>query len=206
MKWEGRIFMKSSWSATMELVTMSMGVGIMSLGVFYLFGFVILQPVLVTGISIAGFCLTLGDAIIKIDDKNNPFVNTETKKTLFIVVLYTSAIYGFIIFPNFDFVQGIKKEDLEFISTVVSVITLGFVILAIGYNNRKEVIRDIDEQFQLLKENQKNIDELKKKIPGLEKELLETQRQLLDSKNEVERLQVILDGKENPQSNENSPT
>ncbi|MDR4987055.1 hypothetical protein CN491_24200 [Bacillus cereus] len=185
--------MKSNWAATMELVTMCMGISIISLGVSYLFGGATLPPALVTGISIAGFCLTLSDYFIKINVEHSKFVNTESRKRKIVILMHLIAVYGLIVFPNFKYIEDIGKENLEYISTVASVIALGFVILAIGYNNRKEVVNDITKQFQLLKVNQENIDELKKRIPKLEEELQKSQEQALQNKKEVERLQLLLE-------------
>ncbi|WP_144616274.1 hypothetical protein [Bacillus cereus] len=185
--------MKSNWSTTMELVTICMGVSIVALGVSYLMGGAILPPALVTGISIAGFCLTLSDYFIKVDVKNNWFVNTESRKSKLVIFMHFTAVYGVMVFPNMRFIEDIGKGNLEFISTVASVIALGFVIVVIGHNNRKEVINDITVQFQWLKDNQKSLDELKKQVPELKKELNETKEQLLQRDKEIEQLQLRLE-------------
>lgn len=190
--------MKSNWLTTMELVTICMGVSIVALGVAYLSGGAILPPALVTGISIAGFCLTLSDYFIKVDVKNNRFVNTESRKIKLVMSMHFAAVYGIIVFPNMKFIEDIGKGNLEFISTVASVIALGFVILVIGHNNRKEVMNDITIQFQWLKENQESLNELKKQVPDLKKELKEKQDQLLQYEKEIEKLQLLLEkSKEN---------
>ncbi|WP_242290315.1 hypothetical protein [Bacillus cereus group sp. BfR-BA-01319] len=190
--------MKSNWSTTMELVTMCMGISIVFLGVSYLFGGATLPPALITGISIAGFCLTLSDYFIKINVKNSRFVNTESRKRKLVILIHLIAILGLIVFPNIRYIEDIEKENLEYISTVASVIALGFVILSIGYNNRKEVISDINEQICLLKTNYENIDELKKQVPKLQKELKISHEELLQSQKEVEKLKLLLDeSKEN---------
>ncbi|MGW6193944.1 hypothetical protein EXW28_27755 (plasmid) [Bacillus mycoides] len=185
--------MKSNWLTTMELVTMCMGISIISLGASYLFGGAILPPALVTGISIAGFCLTLSDYFIKINVEHNKFVNTESRKRKIVILMHLIAVYGLIAFPNIRYIEDIGKENLEYISTFASVIALGFVILAIGYNNRNEVVNDITKQLQLLKANQENIDELKKRVPKLEEELQESHKQALQNKKEVEQLQLLLE-------------
>lgn len=187
------MFMKSHWLTTMELVTICMGVSIVALGIAYLLGGAILPPALVTGISIAGFCLTLSDYFIKIDIKNNRFVNTESRKTKLVMYMHFAAIYGVIVFPNMKFIEDIGKGNLEFISTVASVIALGFVIVVIGHNNRKEVINNVTEQFQWLKDNQESLKELKKQVPSLKKELEETKEQLLQRNKEIEQLQLRLE-------------
>ncbi|HDR4481006.1 TPA: hypothetical protein QCQ09_002594 [Bacillus cereus] len=190
--------MKSNWSTTMELVTMCMGISIVSLGVSYLLGGATLPPALITGISIAGFCLTLSDYFIKINVKHSRFVNTESRKRKLVILIHLIAILGLIVFPNIRYIEDIEKENLEYISTVASVIALGFVILSIGYNNRKEVISDINEQICLLKTNYENIDELKKQVPKLQKELKISHEELLQSQKEVEKLKLLLDeSKEN---------
>ncbi|PGQ96786.1 hypothetical protein [Bacillus cereus] len=190
--------MKSNWSTTMELVTMCMGISIVFLGVSYLLGGATLPPALITGISIAGFCLTLSDYFIKINVKNSRFVNTESRKRKLVILIHLIAILGLIVFPNIRYIEDIEKENLEYISTVASVIALGFVILSIGYNNRKEVISDINEQICLLKTNYENIDELKKQVPKLQKELKVSHEELLQSQKEVEKLKLLLDeSKEN---------
>ncbi|MFA2694861.1 coiled-coil domain-containing protein [Bacillus mycoides] len=182
--------MKSNWLTTMELVTMCMGISIISLGASYLFGGAILPPALVTGISIAGFCLTLSDYFIKINVEHNKFVNTESRKRKIVILMHLIAVYGLIAFPNIRYIEDIGKENLEYISTFASVIAL---ILAIGYNNRNEVVNDITKQLQLLKANQENIDELKKRVPKLEEELQESHKQALQNKKEVEQLQLLLE-------------
>lgn len=184
--------MKSNWATTMELVTMCIGISIVLLGASYLIGGATLPPALVTGISIAGFCLTLSDYFLKINVEHNRFVNTESRKRKFVILMYLIAVFGLIVFPNLMPIKAIGKENLEFISTVASVIALGFVIIAIGYNNKKEVISDINEQIRLLNANQENIDELKKQIPELKKELKVTQEQLLQRQEEVKQLQSLL--------------
>lgn len=185
--------MKSNWSTTMELVTMCMGVSIVALGVSYLLGSATLPPALVTGISIAGFSLTLSDFFLKLDINQSRFVNSESRKIKLVILMHFIAVYGIILFPNVGIVKDLGKENLEFISTVASVIALGFVISAIGYNNRKEVVNDLNEQFKVLISNQKNLNELKEQVPVLQKELKETQEQLLQREKEVEQLQLRLE-------------
>ncbi|MGN4675228.1 hypothetical protein [Bacillus cereus group sp. MYBK225-1] len=185
--------MKANWITTMELVTMCMGISIISLGASYLFGGAILPPALVTGISIAGFCLTLSDYFIKINVERNKFVNTESRKRKIVIFMHLIAVYGLIAFPNIRYIEDIGKENLEYISTFASVVALGFVILAIGYNNRNEVANDITKQIQVLKDTQENIDELKKQISRLEEELQESQKQDLQNKEELEKLQLLLE-------------
>ncbi|QWH26511.1 hypothetical protein EXW51_00035 (plasmid) [Bacillus mycoides] len=184
--------MKSNWITTMDLITMCMGGAIIVLGTSFLCGGATLPPVLVTGISLAGFCLTLSDYVLKMDVKNQKIINTESKRRLFVLIMHSIAVYGIIVFPNLVIFDKIDKERLEFIGTVMSVIALGFVILTIGLSNRKEVINDITEQFQFLKSNQEAIDKLKKRVPELEKELKESREQALRNKEEAEKLTVRL--------------
>ncbi|PEJ29778.1 hypothetical protein COF38_25690 [Bacillus pseudomycoides] len=185
--------MKSNWETTMELITMCMGIAIIVLGTSYLSGGATIPPALVTGISIAGFCLTLSDYIIKMDIDNKGFIKSESTQRKLVIFMHLVAVGGIIVFPNLVIIEDIGKENLEFISTVASVIALGFVILAIGHNNRKQVIYDIKEQLQLVIANRKDTDELTKRLPELEKELQESREQALQNKKEVAKLQLLLE-------------
>ncbi|PHA95670.1 hypothetical protein [Bacillus pseudomycoides] len=185
--------MKSNWETTMELITMCMEIAIIVLGTSYLSGGATIPPALVTGISIAGFCLTLSDYIIKMDIDNKGFIKSESTQRKLVIFMHLVAVGGIIVFPNLVIIEDIGKENLEFISTVASVIALGFVILAIGHNNRKQVIYDIKEQLQLVIANRKDTDELTKRLPELEKELQESREQALQNKKEVAKLQLLLE-------------
>ncbi|HDR7595197.1 TPA: hypothetical protein QCX59_004407 [Bacillus mycoides] len=185
--------MESSWVKTMELITMCMGGAIVVLGAGYFSGSATIPPALVTGISIAGFCLTLSDSIIKMDIGHKKFIKSESTQIKLVVIMHFIAVSGIILFPNFSIIKYIGKDNLDFISTFASVTALGFVIWANGYNNRKEVINDVAKQSQSLKDNQDNIEELKREFPKVKKDLQETQVQLLQSQKEVKKLQLLLD-------------
>ncbi|UNP84838.1 hypothetical protein [Bacillus mycoides] len=185
--------MESNWVKTIELITMCMGGAIVVLGIGYFIGTATISPALVTGISIAGFCLTLSDSIIKMDIGHKKFIKSESTQILLVGIMHFIAVSGIILFPNSAFIKYIGKENLDFISTFASVTALGFVIWANGYNNRKEVINEVIKQNQLLIDNQDNIKELKRDFPKVKKELKQTKVQLLQSQKEVEKLQQLLD-------------
>ncbi len=58
----------------MELITISIGIAIIVLGVAYVFGGASIPPALVMGISIAGLCFTINDFIIKLEIGPNKFI------------------------------------------------------------------------------------------------------------------------------------
>ncbi|PFY98351.1 hypothetical protein [Bacillus wiedmannii] len=184
--------MNSNWIKTMELITISMGAAIIILGISFACGGASINPALVTGISIAGLFLTLSDSIIKMDIGEDKFIKSDSSQTTLLVITHSLAIFGIIWFPNFTIIDKIGETRLEDMSTVFSVIALGTVILAIGLNNRKEVINDISEQYKVLISNQQNLVELKEELPALKKELKETKEQLLQRDKEIEQLKIRL--------------
>ncbi|PGO78142.1 hypothetical protein CN980_09895 [Bacillus cereus] len=190
--------MNSNWIKTMELITISIGIAIIVLGVAYVFGGASIPPALVMGISIAGLCFTINDFIIKLEIGPNKFIKSESAQTSWVVATHFIAMFGIIWFPNFTIIENLGEARLETISTFISVIALGTVILAIGWNNRREVINDINKQYKMLISNQENLVELKEQLPALKKELKETQEKLLQREKEVEQLQLLLE-----QSNKN---
>ncbi|MGH0432085.1 hypothetical protein ACQVPL_23050 [Bacillus hominis] len=169
----------------MELITMCMGGAIVVLGAGYFSGGVTIPPALVTGISISGFCLTLSDFIIKMDIGHKNFIKSESTQIKLVVIMHVLAVCGIIVFPNIVFIEYVSKENLDFISTFASVVALGSVILAIGYNNRKEVVEDITKL-------RGDADKFLKRLPELEKELQESRNEALQNKNDVEELKVLL--------------
>ncbi|KXY47523.1 hypothetical protein [Bacillus mycoides] len=179
--------MESNWVKTIELIAMCMGGAIVVLGGIYFIGIATISPALVTGISIAGFCLTLSDSIIKMDIGHKKFIKSESTQILLVGIMHFIAVSGIILFPNSAFIY-IGKENLDFISTFASVTALGFVIWANGNNNRKEVINEVIKQNQLLIDNQDNIKELKRDFLKVKKELKQTKVQLLQSPKEVEKV------------------
>ncbi|MGR5960998.1 hypothetical protein ACT7DM_28660 [Bacillus cereus] len=89
------------------------------------------------------------------------------------------AMYGIIWFPNFTIIENLGEARLDTISTFISVIALGTVILAIGWNNRREVINDINKQYKLLISNQENLVELKEQLPALKKRTKRNTREVI---------------------------
>ncbi|PEN76840.1 hypothetical protein CN544_28745 [Bacillus toyonensis] len=185
--------MKSNWIKTMELITISIGIAIIVLGVAYVFGGASIPPALVMGISIAGLCFTISDFIIKLEIGPDNFIKSESSQTGWLVATHFIVMFGIIWFPNFTIIENIGEAKLETISTFISVIALGTVILAIGWNNRREVINDINKQYKLLISNQENLVELKAQLPSLKKELKETQEKLLQRDKEIEQLQLRIE-------------
>ncbi|MBL3848214.1 hypothetical protein V4483_25345 [Bacillus paranthracis] len=177
--------MNSNWIKTMEIITVSMGVAIIVLGILYFCGGASIPPALVTGISIAGFCLTISDLIIKSEIGDNKFLKSESTQIKVVSFVNALAIFGVILFPNLTIIVDMDRETLDFISTSASVVALGFVIYAIGNNNRKEVKEDIIKI-------KGDVDEFLKRLPKLEKELEEAQEEALKNKNEVEELKIRL--------------
>lgn len=182
----------------MELITISMGASIIVLGVSYICGGASIPPELVMGISIAGFCLTISDFIIKLEIGPDNFIKSDSAQTRWVTISHFIAIYAIIWLPNFTIMKNIGEARLETVSTFISVIALGTVISAIGWNNRREVINDIGEQYKMVISNQENLAELTEQLPALKKELKETQEKLLQREKEVEQLQILLE-----QSNKN---
>ncbi|EEL37241.1 hypothetical protein bcere0020_54220 [Bacillus cereus Rock3-29] len=121
------------------------------------------------------------------------FIKSESSQTGWLVATHFIAMFGIIWFPNFTIIENIGEAKLETISTFISVIALGTVILAIGWNNRREVINDINKQYKLLISNQENLVELKAQLPSLKKELKETQEKLLQRDKEIEQLQLRIE-------------
>ncbi|KAA0780078.1 hypothetical protein DN406_32545 [Bacillus sp. BB56-3] len=185
--------MNFNWIKTMELITISMGASIIVLGVSYICGGASIPPELVMGISIAGFCLTISDFIIKLEIGPDNFIKSESAQTRWVTISHFIAIYAIIWIPNFTIMKNIGEARLETISTFISVIALGAVIFAIGWNNRREVINDISEQYRMLISNEQNLVELKKELPALKEELKETKEQLLQRDKEIEQLKVRLE-------------
>ncbi|MEB9828833.1 hypothetical protein CN936_25460 [Bacillus cereus] len=177
--------MNSNWIKTMELITVSMGIAIIVLGISYFCGGASIPPALVTGISIAGLCLTLSDSVIKMETGDNKFIKSESTQIKVVSIVNALAIFGVIWFPNLTIIENMGRERLDFISTFASVVALGSVILAIGNNNRKEVMEDIIKI-------KGDVDEFLKRLPKLEKELKEAQEEALQNKNEVEKLKMRL--------------
>jgi hypothetical protein len=177
--------MNSNWIKTMEIITVSMGIAIIVLGILFFLGGASIPPALVTGISIAGFCLTISDFIIKLEIADNKFIKSESTQIRVVSIVNALAIFGVILFPNLTIIVDMDRKTLDFISTFASVVALGSVIYAIGNNNRKEVKEDIIKM-------KGDVDEYLKRLPKLEKELKQAQEEALQNKNEVEKLKIRL--------------
>lgn len=183
--------MKRNWLLRMEQVTIFMGVSIVLLGGFNIAGEVNISAALVTGISLAGLCLTLYDFLNKtLEDIDNPKLD---KLVLGLGGLqYCMAAFFVIAFPNFKIITSLPKDTLDSFSTSASVMALGVVFIMIGDNNRrtlfieqmkqnqqikdveKELGEAIDEKLEEIEEFKKIISEQEKTIKDLEHSIKET--------------------------------
>ncbi|MDM5436151.1 hypothetical protein QUG28_26095 [Bacillus hominis] len=133
------------WFNDMEKITIGMGVAIIMLGLYNMVGVSTIPAALVTGISISGFCLTLVDFLSKLnEDYNLKTIKFLAKKSG--VYLYLFATVSIICFPYMNIITSLSKDTLDKMSTITSVIALGLVFVSIGYNNRREVIKDVIER------------------------------------------------------------
>ncbi|HFJ9453640.1 TPA: hypothetical protein ACGW67_004947 [Bacillus tropicus] len=124
-----------------ERITMFIGLAIIYLGIIYIFNLSTIPSVLVTGISISGFCITLSDFFNKlIEDKYNKFMSQFSE------FLYFLAAISIITFPYMTVVISLPKDTLDKMSTITSVIALGLVFVSIGFNNKREVLKDAKER------------------------------------------------------------
>lgn len=128
----------------MEKITICMGVAIISLGFLNMLDFTTVPLALVTGISISGFCLTTADFLSKLnEDYKFKTIKFLAEKSSW--VLYLFATFSIICFPYLGMVKTLSENDLAKMSTVTSVIALGLVFVSIGYNNKREALKDAKE-------------------------------------------------------------
>ncbi|MBJ7997680.1 hypothetical protein JDS75_24795 [Bacillus cereus] len=124
-----------------ERITMFIGLAIIYLGIIYIFNLSTIPSALVTGISISGFCITLSDFFNKLnEDKYNKFMSQVSE------FLYFLAAISIITFPYMTVVISLPKDTLDKMSTITSVIALGLVFVSIGFNNKREVLKDAKER------------------------------------------------------------
>lgn len=166
--------MKRNWYLQMEQITIFMGAAIVVLGLLNIVGQAKISGAFVTGISLAGLCLTLSDLLNKtIENGNDPV--SEKKVVKIGALLYYIAAFCIITFPNSELIASLPKEILDSMSTSASVIALGVVFMMIGDNNRRAVANEQKKQNDLLNnfenelqrsrdENSKIIDELKEAL------------------------------------------
>lgn len=129
----------------MEKITIGMGIAIILLGLYNLVGISTIPAVLVTGISISGFCLTLVDFLGKLnEDYNLKTIKFLAEKSS--MILYIFATVSILCFPYMNAITSLSKDTLDKMSTIASVIALGLVFVSIGYNNRREVIKVVIER------------------------------------------------------------
>ncbi|WP_255477961.1 hypothetical protein [Bacillus sp. AR8-1] len=186
--------MKRNWFLQMEQITIFMGVSIVLLGTLNILGEANISAALVTGISLAGLCLTISDFLSKsIEDKNNP--KSEKKALVICGLLYYTAAFCIIAFPNSKMITSLSKDTLDSLSTSASVIALGFVFMMIGNNNRRAVINEqkkrnarVEDMEKALDENLIVIDEIKKIIAEQE----ETIKNLENNIKEMERSKSLI--------------
>ncbi|MDG1570480.1 hypothetical protein [Bacillus cereus] len=140
----------NSWFENMDKITIFMGLAIIYLGLCDLLGVSTIPPALVTGISISGFCLTFTDFMEKIvKERDNKFLNLFT--SMLSSLLYFFAAASIVCFPYLKDVTSLSDNTLEKMSTIASVIALGFVFVSIGYNNKREALKDAEKRTNELK-------------------------------------------------------
>lgn len=183
--------MKKNWYLQMEQVTIYMGGAIVVLGLLNIVGQANISGAFVTGISLAGLCLTLSDLLNKtIKNENDPV--SEKKVVKIGALLYYIAAICIIAFPNSKLIASLPKEILDSMSTSASVIALGFVFMMIGDNNRRAAANEQKKQTDLLTnfenelqrskdENSKIIDELKETLKEKETTIKNLEQSLNES-------------------------
>lgn len=157
--------MRNNWFKDMEKITICMGAVIIYLGCNNLFGYSKIDPVLVTGISLSGLCLTVADFLSKEfkEVKNKKGVNFLIFLDFFLYILTAMCILGY---PNTGILTSLDKDTLDKVSTGASVIALGVVIMAIGLSNRRSTL---EEERKRLEEEQIRLENMQKIIEKAQK-------------------------------------
>ncbi|WP_342048857.1 hypothetical protein [Bacillus sp. OTU530] len=146
-----------------ELLTVSFGIGLIILAICRFWGIVIVPPIFVTGVSIAGICFTLTDffemGLINKEEKSWHKWHNEFFTAL-INACYLTAILGIIVLPNLNSVENASPEVLNKISDFTSFAALGLAIVAIATRNRSIIKSNIYSEFY---ENKKEL----RRVEGL---------------------------------------
>jgi hypothetical protein len=184
-----------------EKVTICFGCAIIYLGLNTMFGYSETSPALVTGISLSGFCLTLADFLNKI--YNNPS-NKKLASSLHYIdfLLYILAAMCIVGYPNVKFITSLGEETLNKMSTVASVVALGFVFITIGFGNIKNIIEEKkkkDEQMDKLLDfvennsnKNKELDEKTSKLMNDMSTVIEKQSKTIEElQNKIQKLENI---------------
>ena len=138
-----------NWYENMDKITIFIGFAIIYLGICNLIGVTVIPPALVTGISISGFCLTLSDSIERLkEDRNKKFLSFFAN--LLGNLLYFLAAASIVCFPYMLSITSLSEDTLEKMSTIASVIALGFVFVSIGYNNKREALKAAEKRNEKL--------------------------------------------------------
>lgn len=138
-----------NWYENMDKITIFIGFAIIYLGICNLIGVTVIPPALVTGISISGFCLTLSDSIERLkEDRNKKFLSFFAN--LLGNLLYFLAATSIVCFPYMLSITSLSEDTLEKMSTIASVIALGFVFVSIGYNNKREALKAAEKRNEKL--------------------------------------------------------
>ncbi|MCC2361654.1 hypothetical protein [Bacillus cereus] len=138
-----------NWYENMDKITIFIGFAIIYLGICNLIGVTVIPPALVTGISISGFCLTLSDSIDRLkENRNKKFLSFFAN--LLGNLLYFLAATSIVCFPYMLSITSLSEDTLEKMSTIASVIALGFVFVSIGYNNKREALKAAEKRNEKL--------------------------------------------------------
>lgn len=169
-----------------ELLTVSFGIGLIILAICRFWGIVIVPPIFVTGVSIAGICFTLTDFIemglINKEEKSWHKWHNECFTTL-INACYLTAILGIIVLPNLNSVENASPEVLNKISDFTSFAALGLAIVAIAIRNRSIIKSNIYSEFYETKKELRRVEgllnEARQEAQAVRDEIIKREKELI---------------------------
>ncbi|MGG0845510.1 hypothetical protein [Peribacillus simplex] len=143
----------------LELLSKSFGVGLIILGILRFQEGVRVPPEFITGVSLAGFFLTLPDflEISMLNKRVNKIFHKiyNGTSTIIINLCYIFAIIAILIFPNLNVVNEIDLTIMSRIGDSSTFIALGFSIYVTSQKNKKaafyEIKKNLEQMVRFLK-------------------------------------------------------